>query len=52
MIELEAQKNTIASMIAQKEEEEKKENNEKKQRENLDKFNQIYEKYIGEKVAN
>ena len=53
MIELEAQKSTIESMIAQKEEEEKKEKEkyEQDQRELSDKFNQIYEKNIGEKVV-
>ena len=52
MIELEAQKNTIESMIAQKEEEkQKKEKYEQEQRELSDKFNQIYEKNIGEKVV-
>ena len=55
MIELEAQKNMITSMIAQKEEEEKQKKGKKvkyeqDQRELFDKFNKIYEKNIGEKV--
>ena len=58
MIELEAQKNTIASLTAQKEEEKekkgkkgKKEKYKQDQRELLDKFNQIYEKNIDKKVV-
>ena len=58
LIELEAHKNRISSMISQKEEEkkekkgkkEKKEKYEQDQRELSDKFNEIYEKIIGDKV--
>ena len=53
MIELEAQKDTIARMIDEKEEEEKEkeEKYKQEQKELSNKFNEIYKTNIGKKVV-